>query len=515
MDDQKIDDDTKQMLAEIGQDVPETQQEPIQDGGHLLEEHSETENDAPLQDSSTPSQQIENEQLEAKKKHRFSPRVLALLALLGVLLLGVALYVMIFKEDPSEMQANQQQSETESIQRFGIAVGMLEGVVEYTNDDTTWQPLTDSVDLQEGDSVKTADGARVVLLIDDGSAIRLDSATEINLKSLATNDVRIDNIKGQVYTRVVASESRKFAVYSDGELYSAKGTAYRTISTDTEKGMQVFHSKVNVSSKQTEVSEGNAYFVKSATKEKEGTVSAIDIEALKNDTFIKWNAEQDKAEQAFADKLGVLIDLDKPVEVAQETKTTVTTTTKAGITLKGSQSDYSAVFSWTITGVDSSGGFKLVRSATSKTPTYPDNSVVYIEKGKSSYTYTDKDGGTYYYRICTYHDGACDTYSNAVSVTTNAKPKPEVSSGTITLTLSGTTASWSDTGKAGNGYKLVMGVAPSPVYPGAEIAKYLTETTKTLPDGLTSGSTYYVRVCRYTYESTCTDYSNEVMYLAP
>lgn len=488
-------------------------QDPIQDSRHLLSDHAVDEE----QTVTTEEFNIPSPVIVTKKKRISSKKAKILISLIIACLIGagVFMYLMLRDED-ADQQITANQEQTQNMQ-FGVAVGMLEGSVQYSTDDTTWQELKSDTDLKEGDSVKTGDSSKVVLLIDDGSAVRLDAGTEVNLKSLATEDVRIDNVKGQVYTRVVASESRRFGVYADGELYLAKGTAYRTISTDAEKGVQVFHSKVEVGTKQTEVGEGNAFFTKSGTKEKEGVVSALDVEALKDDSFIKWNAEQDKSEQAFADKLGVLVDIDKPKAVAETPQPTPapSTAAKSGITLKGSQSDYSAVFSWTVTGVDTSGGFKLVRSASSKTPTYPDNGVVYIEKGKTSYTLTDKDGGTYYYRLCAYRNGACTTYSNAVSVTTNAKPKPEVSTGTITLSLVGTTASWSDTGKAGNGYKLVMSTAPSPVYPGAEIAKYLTETTKTLPDGLVSGSTYYIRVCRYTNEGTCTDYSNELTYLAP
>ena len=436
------------------------------------------------------------------------------LLVLVVLFSSTGYFLFVNKASAPVQDTTEASSELVEPKRFGIAVGLVEGTVEYSSDAFTWQALSSDTDIKEGDSIKTAEDARVVLLIDDGSAVRLDANTEVNIQSLVTDDVRIANIKGHVYTRVVASEARRFAVYADGEVYLAKGTAYRTVSTDTEKGVQVFHSNVEVTNKQATISEGNAFFTKSAVKEKEGVTSAIDLEALKNDDFIKWNAEQDKSNQLFADKLGVLVDIDKPAAKAEQPKKT--TTTSSGITLKGTASDYSAVFSWTVTGVDASGGFKLVRSATSKTPTYPDNSVVYIEKGKTSYTLTDKEGGTYNYRLCAYRDGTCSNYSNSVTVTTNAKPKPEVISGTITLTLTDNKLTWTDSGKAGNGYKFVMSSTMSlPTYPEAEFKELTGDMSKKLPSDLTSGTTYHIRVCRYTNEGTCTDYSNAESYTAP
>jgi hypothetical protein len=300
-------------------------------------------------------------------------------------------------------------------------------------------------------------------------------------------------------------------VHVDEASYTAKGTAYRTTNTEAKKGVEVYHSAVTKDT--TEVAEGNAFFTLSIDKEKENKVTAIDLAALKTDTFIKWNSEQDKKEAEFANALGVLVELDKP-DPTPPPVAPPTSSNKVGISLSGSVSEYSAVFSWKATGVDTSQGYKLVKSKTSQTPTYPENSAAYIEAGKTSYNLYLGDGKTYYFRICAYRGSSCESYSNTVTITTPVKPKDPVVLGGVTLSLSGTTASWTFGGTAPYGFKLVLDPSPSPTYPGAEKKVFSSGTSSSLPDGLASGTKYYIRVCKYD-DGNCVDYSNQLEYTAP
>lgn len=468
---------------------------------------------------SAPAETTENHRVhidvsDGEKTHWYKQKKWLGLTAVLIALVGAG-YTLFLKPEPVALVEIQTPETNVAVEmkRFGVAVGLVEGTVEYAADNNKWSTVDADVSLKEGDSIRTSGSSRVVLLIDDGSAVRLSENSEVKLTSLKIDDVVVSNIAGEVYNRVVTSDSRAYAVSVDDESYVAKGTAYRTFNTSTKKGVEVFQSTVEVGTKTTDVVEGNAYFTNSDVKEKEGVVSAIDLEALKSDEFIKWNAEQDKKSTEFAEKLGVLSDIDKPSKVVEKPKPAASGT--SGITLKGSQSGSSAVFSWSSTGVDTSEGFKLVRSSSNKTPTYPDNSIVYIEKGKSSYTFTDKDGGTYYYRLCAYRGDSCDSYSNMVTVTTDKKVKEVVEAGAVTLGITGNIASWTYAGTAPYGFKVVLGTSPNPTYEDGYKKLYSDSGNATLPsEGLTSGTTYYVRVCKYT-DGGCQDYSNEVNYLAP
>lgn len=434
--------------------------------------------------------------------------------LLALILIVFGYVVLLNKDAPASQNDNQTMQISEAPKKFGVAVGLVEGKVELSPDGGSWNVLDKETELTEGMHVRTAGDGRVVLLIDDGSAIRLSYSSEIELKSLATTDVQVSTLSGEVYSRVVASTDRRYSVMVGSDSYEAKGTAYRTINKDTKKGVEVYHSSVEASNKNTVISEGNAYFTRLEQKDKENVISQLDLEALKADEFIKWNAQKDKESTDFADKLGVLTEIDKVVEAPAPPPPAPKPKTSNGIVLKGSQSEYAAVFSWSVTGVDVSKGFKLVRSKKTTTPTYPENSVAYIEAGKTSYTHYDGDGETYNYRICAYRDGTCESYSNSVSVATKKKVKPVVEAGAVSLNIAGNVASWSIAGTAPYGFKLVASTSSAPTYPGADFKKYTDGMSTEMMDGLSSGVTYYVRVCKYTGEG-CQDYSNEVTYLAP
>lgn len=442
--------------------------------------------------------------------------LVVLLVLLSVVAVGVGVFFLVLKKDSSDTP-NNETAQVEEVQKLGVAPGLIEGAVEYSTDDgQTWQPLNADADLKEGNQVRTLADGRVVLLIDDGSASRLDKNSSLELTSLSVTKVLITNISGEVYNRVVASTTREYAVLAGDQTYVAKGTAFRTSNTETEKGVEVYHSTVVASEKSTDVAEGSAYFTLNPQKEKENTVSGIDLTKLKTDEFIKWNSEQDKKVAEFATELGVLAELDKPDPVPP-----VVTTPKpapaSGITLSGAPSGYSASFSWKVNNVDTSQGFKLVKSKTSKTPTYPDNTAAYVEAGKTSYNLYLGDGKTYYFRICAYRGNTCESYSNTVTVTTPVKEVEKPTSGPVTLTLTGNVASWSNAGStAPHGYKLVISEAPDvPSYGNANSTKY-TSSPHTI-DYLDPG-TYIVRVCKYTasdYEGGCMDYSNQVSFTTP
>jgi ferric-dicitrate binding protein FerR (iron transport regulator) len=447
-----------------------------------------------------------------KKKHPKRKLMIVLAVLLLLAGSGVTYWFGIRESSTSEQQSTPEA--TKEVQRFGVAVGLSEGAVEYSTDrSVSWQKLDTEVELKEGDYIRTLTDGRIVLLVDDGSAVRLGANSTVALKSLETTDVVITNVAGEVYSRVTASSSRRYTVAVEDSEYTAKGTAYRTTNTATKKGVEVFHSAVTKDT--TEVPEGNAFYTNYDQKEKENVVSALDLTALKKDEFIKWNSEQDKKQAEFATALGVLSELDKP-DPTPPAVPAPSSNSSAGISLSGSVSEFSAVFSWKVSGVNTSQGFKLVRSKSSQTPTYPENSIAYVEAGKTSYNLYVGDGKTYYYRICAYRGDSCVSYSNTVTLTTPVKEVEKPTSGVVTLAISGTTASWTFGGTAPHGFKLVISQAPSTPSYGSALKTNYTGSPHEI-NYLGTG-TYNVRVCKYTasdFEGGCMDYSNQVQITVP
>lgn len=398
------------------------------------------------------------------------------------------------------------------VKLLGVAPSLVEGSVEYMTNGKTWQPLTTTVSLKQGDSVKTGVDGRVVLAIDDGSAVRLNHNSQVKLTNMAAATIRVENVSGELYSRVVPSTTRTFSVLAASNSYVAQGTAYCVTNTVDKQGVEVYHSSVKVA-KET-VTEGNRYYVKSAQKDQENKVVAIDLAQMKQNDFLKWNTEQDKKVAEYASKLGVLAEFDKPATTTPTT-TPTTPTVANGIVLSGSVADYTAKMTWSVTNVDTSKGFKVVYSTETTTPVYPGNDYSYIESSTARSASVDpSSGGTYHFRVCAYRGGSCDTYSNTVTLVIPTKPavvEESIVPGALTLTVSGSTASWTVGGTAPKGFKVVASTTKTdPQYPADGYKAYTQETSVNLSTILSAG-TWNVRVCKYT-GSGCTDYSNTIVY---
>ncbi len=480
------------------------------------EASSDASSDNPDTADAEPSESIAVEQPEntpevitpaAAPIKKSKKKLLIILLVLVVVLAGAAAAFMLLNKQSDSVSNNETSGEqTAPTPKMGIAVLLIDGKAEISQDNSSWSELSKDSELKEGDYVRTLDASKVILTFDDGSAIRLASGSVVNLEKLDPSDILVRSVAGEVYSRVVASDSRSYTVSVGDSLYRAKGTAFRTIDQESKKGVEVFHSSVEIDGKDN-VPEGSSWLKKDADASKVDKLLALDLEALKNDEFIKWNLDQDKKEKDYADKLGILGNLDKPVD---NTPPPVTPSKPVGIVLSGSGEGYNANFSWTVNGVNTSQGFKLVKSKQSTTPTYPDDHASYIEAGKTSYSLKVGDGVTYHYRICAYRGDSCDSYSNTVTVTTAVKPKPVVEAGAVTLSLAGNKINWTFAGTAPYGFKVVISQTTGPVYP--DHSKIYTENTSVkLPSDLPAG-THYVRVCKYT-DGGCQDYSNEITYI--
>lgn len=453
-------------------------------------------------------------------------RKLFIIAGIAVAILGLIAATIIILLRPTEPAAstNTKAQTSTQVASQGAAITYTEGTVEYTKAGK-WQPVANSPSLSAGDSVRTGNAARTIIALDDGSAIRLDQNSEVTLTRLTVNSVVITNKTGNVYSRVTASTSRTFDVIVNDQTYTALGTAFKTTNDSSTEGVAVYHSKVSVKGKAT-VEEGKSYYLKATDTTKLDKVTDIDVNALKADAFLKWNKAEDEKETAFADKLGVLKDIDKPAEAPAQTpapaqKPATSTTPAVGISALGAKVDNGIKVSWSTTGIDTKNGFKVAYSKSNATPAYGQDSAKYVEGSANSVTLELKDGKTWHIRVCRYDgDGKCSYYSNTVSVTAPLIEAAKVTPGTVSAVLSGNTLSWSFTGSAPYGYKVVWNTSGSPTYPTSGEnagAKYMSSgNSLNVSENISNPGVYKVRVCAYangTDSNACLYYSNEVTYV--
>ncbi len=461
---------------------------------------------------------IDAEPLVPPKKH--NKWLLIGIAVAVALALAITAFVVLRQAKP--VQPVQKVETKKQLTSQGAELAYFDGSVEYQSA-AKRQKVTRSVSLKQGDSVFTGDASRAIIALDDGSAVRLDQNSTVTLTTLTTTSVVITNKVGTVYSRVTPSKTRTFEISINGQTYTALGTAFKTINDPTTEGVAVYHSKVSVKGKPT-VEEGQAYYRKTTDTSKLDVVSQLDTNALKSDTFLKWNKAEDEKEPAFADKLGTLKDIDVPMPAPAPAPAPVTkpvaTAPSVGITASGVKVDGGIKVTWTPTGIDTKNGFKVAYSKSSTTPSYGTDSAKFVEGSARSVTLEIKDGKTWHVRVCRYDgDGKCSFYSNTVSVTAPYVEPAKVTSGSLSASLSGGTLNWTFTGSAPYGYKVVWNTSGTPTYPPTGTnsgAKLVSGNSLSLAEHISSPGTYKVRVCAYTNgtdPTACLYYSTEVTFV--
>jgi hypothetical protein len=184
------------------------------------------------------------------------------------------------------------------------------------------------------------------------------------------------------------------------------------------------------------------------------------------------------------------------------------------LSLSGSKTSKGVYLAWNVDGISVTQGFKLLLSK-SGTPVYGGDNTDYAyikDSASRSYTWGLTSGKTYNFRICVYNGSGCSAYSNTITVTAPyvAPAKP---TGSLGLSLAGgANVTWTNSGSAIYGYKLVWSTTSGPTYPGSE-KKFYEKTATSGSIDETSG-TYYVRICMY-YEGGCINYSNQVTVTLP
>lgn len=428
-------------------------------------------------------------------------------AILAIVIIAGAALIGLSSSTEQEMQTQQASEEIERPLNLASAIALTEGNVEFSTDNLSWEIAEGGETINVGDSVRTAADSRAIVLLDDGSAVRLDEKTKVKLITSDATSSEVMLVEGQVYSRVVASETRVYAVVTKNERFEALGTAYKISADENKDSLEVYQSKVIVESDEIEVEEGNRY----DTEDKEKT--SIDLDKLSDDEFVQWNKEKDQNDDNFKNKLGVL-----GIEPEKEAAPQPTTNPGATLSLSGSTSDKGISLNWTNSGVSAGDGFKVVYSKDDTTPSYKENSAQYVGAGSSSYTVGLDDGRVYYLRICAYRatSSTCDSYSNTVTATAPVIKKEAVKAGAVSLTIDGRTVSWSIAGTAPHGFKVLLNSEGSPTYPANSI-QYVGSGTASVELPEKTEGTYSVRVCKYTADASisngCTDYSNEVMYI--
>jgi hypothetical protein len=167
-------------------------------------------------------------------------------------------------------------------------------------------------------------------------------------------------------------------------------------------------------------------------------------------------------------------------------------------------------------------GYRILWVEGTSTPTYPGSNQAVISKEATTLGFVKNltAGKTYTFRVCRIVSGGCDTYSDVKKITLGGGG----GGGTDSLVLKSLSSAgcdsvkveWTASGSFPNGFKVVYSPSNSaPVYPG-DSYKYVNNSTarNTVVNGLTQGTMYYFRVCKFV-GSSCVLYSNVKTFTVP
>jgi hypothetical protein len=167
-------------------------------------------------------------------------------------------------------------------------------------------------------------------------------------------------------------------------------------------------------------------------------------------------------------------------------------------------------------------GFKVLWSSTNSKPAFPgDSNVLINDAGARSTTIHAQAGTTFFFRVCRYTDGICDTYSNSYSFQLAELISPTSTTGN-SITIQNVEAvgtgqakvTWSADGSFSKGFKVVWSDSTTaPKYPDNSAVFAGADARSATITG-TPGTKYFIRVCKYN-GSGCDFYSSKFTYTFP
>ncbi len=426
-----------------------------------------------------------------------------------------------FKKDVSQMETVAEQANVPDVKvakniTYNGQIEYVKGSVEKrSGKDTGWFSASKSDIVKTGDEVRTLSDSRAIITFEDGSAVRLDENTTIVFDGRNEN-IAITMNNGFVYNKVAKNDKRKYFVKTGDYIVTALGTEFGVENNGDDIDVMVVESIVSIKGVNGEevfdnIEEGNKANIKG-----DEIVKTEIMQKDFDDEFIAWSTDEKGYKDEMKKSSFAKATADKEEKQADEKKYT-----EGSIILSGEKSSSGVRLHWDVSDVNTSNGFKVVKSK-ELNPVYPGNDYKYLsEVDIRDYKWKIDSGKKYHFRVCAYlGNGKCGMYSNDVYVDTPDGDDEDDKSddgyaSKVSLSASedgdNVKLKWDISGGgAPKGFKVVKSKSKNPMYPGDDY-KYLSDgdTRKYIWKDLKEDKTYYFRVCIYK-GGKCGTYSNNV-----
>lgn len=363
--------------------------------------------------------------------------------------------------------------------------------VEYLNGQLqikiqdNWQDLKVNDFFEPGAQIKTNDNSKATIVLPEGSLVRLDQNTQLNLIDFGQADIVIEQACGTAFYRVNESSPAIFRVINKQVELTALGTGFNVNIDNSKVNLIVTESRVKAKIYETEqkdnilsmrtIDEGY-YAIIDPGLENEKMIESDEknLAELLNHEWLMWNKEQDEAQNFY---LGVFA---KSIELQlSEPQETEFETDQDTLTIKGTTDSQAQIYINSQEIDNDNGEFSTEIELDSG-----DNQIeILVQKEKN------KNKKTLYVKSTKQVDGSIELTA-------------EIDQNNVNLT-------WqvADT-EALYGFRTIKSTAADPVFPDNTYHKIGNNTYQDSWTDLESG-TYHFRVCLYENQG-CTLYSNDV-----
>ncbi len=422
------------------------------------------------------------------KKPLFYIIVVVVLAIIGFVLWSILKSP---EETKPEIITDTEQQAPEQV----AVINYLKGEAQYQEQgENEWNNLSFTKKITPGTSIQTLGESRLELIFPEGSLIRLDENSSIQITEISPADIIIAQTSGKAYHRINKDGTAIYKVIANEDEITALGTAFSTdVRTKTEDTdleaittrVAVIESSVRVKvfkddqlvNMQT-IEEGNEVEIdKSKDEEEIIEETKIDAESLLEDDWMSWNKTKDENQNftlgIFADE--VKLEITDPSDLEAKTD-------KNAYTIKGKTEEDATI---TIDGdeVDNKDGVF--------------EHEVKLEKGENKFDVVAELDG--------------EKTKKTITIDFSEEESAELKLSASVVDKNDVKLSWqASAGDTEKGFKIVRAKTSNPSYPGSDY-KYITQndarayTWKDLGEG-----THHFRVCLFTNNGTCDEYSNNV-----
>lgn len=394
--------------------------------------------------------------------------------------------------------------EQDDTPKMGLAVTLQQGTLQVKDEEGNWADAPNQFQADEGDALRTVGAAsRTVLTFDDGSALRLDANSEVEILSLSVERIVIRHLNGYTYSRVIPASDMTYIVETKDAQYEAEGTAFKTASSGDEQAVEVYQSTVHETILNKKPTEGEKLTVKNRVDpSKDGQIEKLDIEAVKQDQFMLWNKNLDEQDDNFKDSLGFLGDFEGP-------EITISSHSDGETVLVDSNASEGTI--------EFSGNTERGAKLTVQSKSQANSSAIDVSVGAdgnfTTPVLTAPLGNSVFEFMSTDRSGNKTTFNIRINFQRKSAPISSAPSGLSILTLTQNSnevsVTWSSTNSK-DGYKLVWSESANPTYENNDGSVLSSKNSQTIKKNkFESGKTYIFRVCEYNKDdNSCSNYSS-------